>query len=855
MKEDLLRTLDFLSPSSDGVFEVWAKGPQQAFSKSFEGYAAPGTGIISGYFSVNPAALRAVTSLEADAQPLAVYVTRNLVDPSLLARANHRFKSAKRRTGKADIVSLTSILIDVDPIRKSGISATDEEHKAALKIAKEIVTYLKELGWPDPLIGDSGNGAQITYRISCIENTDKNIDLIKRCLSALAHKFDTNEAKIDLGCAEPHQCCRLYGTWNRKGDSTIERPHRQSKILYCPANPQDVTQEQLHELASQAEQKSVGKGAPAACSSGSKSGRLDVEKYLEHYKTEIKERKPVGDSTFFTLSECLFDETHKGGEAAITQAENGQLGYFCFHSSCTHTWAEARKIISGDDKLTPFMEGGVARLSSLHAFSLDDIGNSDRLVDKFGDRSKYDASRKKWLIWDNKRWGFDEKDQVTEFAKATARSIYEEAAQEPDDKLRKLIADHAKRSQSNRAIRDMKILAQSHKNIAITPSMLDSDQWILNVKNGVLDLKNGGQFLSHDPAHLVTKLAPVVFDPNAKCPLWLAYLDDAMQGNKNVIDFLQRMAGYALTGSTKQECLFILWGKGRNGKGTYIETLGTMLGDYATTADTKVLLKSSTDAEQRHEIADLYGTRFIRAQETEDGVQLAEALIKSLTGGDTVKARQMYQEAFCYQPTYKLFLSTNYEPKVTGRDEGIWSRIFLIPFNYTVPAAKRDKDLKTKLRETELSGILNWSLEGLRDWQKRGDIDPPPEVLAATQNYRLQMNPLGRFLVERCTISATATVKFNDVQLEYQEWCSDNGEEPLGARTFLKRLLEEDGIQKYNGHARQLMIRGIELKHGEPVVPSATLLPTSAPAPGILSPEELESEFESIDKAAGGQMH
>jgi putative DNA primase/helicase len=228
--------------------------------------------------------------------------------------------------------------------------------------------------------------------------------------------------------------------------------------------------------------------------------------------------------------------------------------------------------------------------------------------------------------------------------------------------------------------------------------------------------------LPHSREHLITKTCgskhyPVWFDPKATCERWLKFLAEVFPGEyAAIIPFLRRAIGYSLTGLTREECLFLMTGDGRNGKGSILNTLMALLGDYGGTAAFSTFLAQKDDSRPREDIASMVGKRFISAQETKKEASLAEEVIKSLTGGDMIRARRLYANGFEFTPKFKIWLATNHKPKLTGTDLAIWSRLKTIPFTQSF-AGREDKNLKSALLE-ELSGILNWAIEGCQEWQE-----------------------------------------------------------------------------------------------------------------------------------------
>jgi len=305
-----------------------------------------------------------------------------------------------------------------------------------------------------------------------------------------------------------------------------------------------------------------------------------------------------------------------------------------------------------------------------------------------------------------------------------------------------------------------------------------------------LDLKDIA-LREHSQEDLITKLAPVDYDPGARCPLWDDFLVVVTQSNEDLIRFIQKAIGYSLTGDISEQVLFILYGTGANGKSTFVRTVSTLLGDYAkqTPAET-LLLKHQENIS--NDLARLKGTRFLSAIESESNRKLAESLVKQMTGSDKIVARFLYGEFFEYYPEFKVFLATNHKPIIRGTDYAIWRRIRLIPFSVKIPEESQDKNLFTKL-QTELPGILNWALEGLKLWQEEG-LKSPKVVKEATSIYQNEMDTVARFLEECCISDRGVDTKTSNTALyeAYIRWARDNGEREMSSRNFGNILHEKD---------------------------------------------------------------
>jgi len=421
-------------------------------------------------------------------------------------------------------------------------------------------------------------------------------------------------------------------------------------------------------------------------------------------------------------------------------------------------------------------------------FAATDYGNAERLVHRHGDDIRFCHTAKRWMIWAGSRWTMDVTSEVERRAKETVRSIYEEVAKTTDDVKRRPLADHARKSEAAPSIKRMMALAQSEPGVAITPDQLDRNPMLLNCNNGTLNLETG-KLEPHNRAPLITKLVPVNYDPNAKCPTFRRFLIRIMGGNRRLIRFLQRAIGYALTGRTDEQVFFILYGTGSNGKSTLLEVLRALLNDYAQQAPAEMLMARSSSGGANNEVARLQGVRLVSAMETEEGKRLALSMIKQLTGGDTVTARFLFGEYFEFTPHFKIMLTTNHKPHIPEDTEAIWRRVRLLPFNVTISESQRDRSLPTKLR-AELPGILTWAVAGCLHWQRNG-LGVPDEVQAAIQDYRDEMDDLGHFLSDCCERDPRAETQSAVLYGAYQDWCSRNSEAVITMKMLASRLIEK----------------------------------------------------------------
>jgi putative DNA primase/helicase len=415
---------------------------------------------------------------------------------------------------------------------------------------------------------------------------------------------------------------------------------------------------------------------------------------------------------------------------------------------------------------------------------LTELGNAGRFVEMHGANVRYCPAFRAWLCWDGRRWAQDETGEVVRLARETVRSIYSEATHCGSESGRVAIATHAKRSERAAAIAAMLKLAETEPSVPILPARLDEDAFLLNVRNGTVNLRTG-ELLPHRRGDYITRLAPVEYDPRVFSARWDQFLAEVFEPHPDVPDFVQRAVGYSLTGSTVEECLFLLYGAGRNGKGVLLRTLGAMLGEYASTADFDAFTARRDLGGPRDDIAIMRGARFVQAQESREGAAFAESLIKWLTGGDRVRARRLYENSIEFDPTFKLWLASNHRPTIRGGDPAIWSRIRLLPFDVSFEG-REDRGLKERLMG-ELTGILSWAVEGCLRWQSEG-LAPVEAVRSATDEYRAEQDSLGRFVTECCFRGEAYRARAKDLYRAYRQWAEDGGEHSMTQTAFGRRL-------------------------------------------------------------------
>jgi putative DNA primase/helicase len=418
---------------------------------------------------------------------------------------------------------------------------------------------------------------------------------------------------------------------------------------------------------------------------------------------------------------------------------------------------------------------------------------------------RYVAAWGKWLMWDGQRWRSEDTLAATDLVRHVCRQASLKASN----------TKTASKLAGSSTVGGVERLARADRRHAGTTEEWDADPWLINTPGGVVDLRSG-RMRSHDRNDRMTKVTTATISPGVQCPTWLQFLRQATGDDAELMSYLQRVFGYCLTGSTQEHALFFLYGTGANGKSVFVNTLFTLVGDYAANAPMDTFMETRGD---RHptDLAGLRGARFVAATETEQGRRWNESKIKEITGGDRVSARFMRQDFFTYVPQFKLVIAGNHKPAIRNIDEAMRRRLHLIPFTITVPPDRRDKQLQSKLL-IERNAIFEWGIQGCLAWQRMG-LQPPKSVLDATDEYFESEDALGRWIDERCVRVPTAKSLTAELFNDWKQWAEGAGEFVGSQRRFSDLLLTR-GLEKWRNAAGVRGYVGIGLK--EPPRPGFT---------------------------------
>jgi len=420
-----------------------------------------------------------------------------------------------------------------------------------------------------------------------------------------------------------------------------------------------------------------------------------------------------------------------------------------------------------------------------------------RFADEHAERWRFVKPWNSWFEWRGDGWYRDDTAKIDRLAvELTRKAIYWPQAAQLTPAAKRMV--NSKRTAG--AVRD---LATSDRRIAATTEQWDTDTLLLGVDGGVVDLRTG-EFRLALPGDYLTKrtsCAPEAGNPS----LWIDFLLRVTDGDEELMRYLQRFAGYALTGETSEHALCFLYGTGANGKTTFLQTLSGIFGDYATSAGFEVFAESKNE---RHptEIARLRGSRLVITEETDAGGRWNEGRVKRLTGGGKISAHFMRQDDFEFEPQFKLMIAGNHKPVIKAVDEAIKRRIHLVPFTVTIPQAERDHGLVRKL-QAEWPKILNWAIDGCQAWRANG-LQPSSRIMEATEQYVEAEDVLGAWLAECCDRNGTTDgrVLFES----YRKWCDEQGESAWSRKGWSSAMLDRGFSQKRTEAAR--LFSGVSLK-------------------------------------------
>ena len=456
--------------------------------------------------------------------------------------------------------------------------------------------------------------------------------------------------------------------------------------------------------------------------------------------------------------------------------------------------------------------GGLTK-SGNQLFSYDDTGNAQRIFTKYGRMIRYSYVNKEWFYYTQSGvWVEDE----TGMLKRLVDEIVNNMKFEPlitaegldEEEALKIQRKHIKASRNHTGKKNM--LKETEHLVPIKPNEFDVDDFYFNAQNGYLNLTNG-QLQEHDVERMFSKISYAEFTDKNDCPRWMQFLDEIFLGDRELIHYIQKAVGYSLTGSTKEQCMFILYGNGRNGKSVFLDIMNAILGTYATNIQPQTIMVKQGTSSHTSDVARLSSARFVTTTEPNEGQRMDEGLIKQLTGGDVVTASFKYGAEFQFTPKFKIWMATNHKPIIRGRDDGIWRRMHLIPFNLKLPDEAVDRELKSKLID-ELPAILNWAVQGALLWQAE-KLGMPQAVKDATTDYRNEMDVVAGFIDDCCFLSPNTSVKAKDLYQAYRQWCHENETYIMSNPKFGTEMGNKDFERKRQSDGNYYVGIGLKPEH------------------------------------------
>lgn len=434
----------------------------------------------------------------------------------------------------------------------------------------------------------------------------------------------------------------------------------------------------------------------------------------------------------------------------------------------------------------------------IYDYNWSDVGNAERLISLHGKDIKFNVNSGKWYVWNGVNWELDNSFKVENLYRTVLRRFQnaipninisddEIATKKQQEKAKSFVL----RNETDGKIKSVLNQAKTFKGINFMES--DKDDYLFNTPNGTINLRDLTQ-KKHDRKDLITQCSNYSFNiENDKCPNWMAFLNRIFCGDQELINYVQKAVGYSLTGDMREQCLFMLWGGGANGKSTFVKALEDIMGTYAATIKGETLMEKNGQDGARGDLARLTNKRVVIASELQEGQVFNEPLLKVLSAGETLPVRFMYQEEFMLKPKFKLWIMTNKKPKVKGNDHGIWRRWRMIPFKYKFTEKEKDPNFYEEKLKPELEGILLWAITGYQMWKEQG-FEAPKEVMEAVEDYKMDMDQVARFIEDCCVVREDEECTGSAMYDEYINWCIAEGENYKMTNHKLARDLKEKGF-------------------------------------------------------------
>lgn len=434
----------------------------------------------------------------------------------------------------------------------------------------------------------------------------------------------------------------------------------------------------------------------------------------------------------------------------------------------------------------------------IYDFNWSDVGNAERLISIYGKDIKFNVNQGKWYVWNGVNWELDNSFKVENLYRRVLRKFQKDIVNiniQGDEQATSKQKEKAKafvlRNETDGKIKGVLNQAKTFQGVNFIES--DKDDYLFNTPEATINLRNLNQ-KKHDRRDLITQCSNYSFNrENDKCPNWIAFLNRIFCGDQELINYVQKAVGYSLTGDMSEQCLFMLWGGGANGKSTFVKALEDIMGTYSATIKGETLMEKNGQDGARGDLARLTNKRVVIASELQEGQVFNEPLLKVLSAGETLPVRFMYQEEFMLKPKFKLWIMTNKKPKVKGNDHGIWRRWRMIPFKYKFTEKEKDPNFYEEKLKPELEGILLWAITGYQMWKEQG-FEAPQEVMEAVEDYKMDMDQVGRFIEDCCKVGEGYECTGANMYDEYINWCIAEGENYKMTNHKLAQDLKEKGF-------------------------------------------------------------
>ena len=430
-------------------------------------------------------------------------------------------------------------------------------------------------------------------------------------------------------------------------------------------------------------------------------------------------------------------------------------------------------------------------------YELNDTGNAHLFANRYGHNVRYNHDNKSWMIWNGQYWQHDTYMNVKNMAEVIVEQMKQSAFLVDDYEKQRAILKNVQRVYNSAGKEAMLKEAQHLSGIPCNNEDFDRDDMIINTKSGVINLRDG-TIKTHDKFMMLSKYIP--YEISHKTPKrFLKFLDEIFQGDQELISYMKKVFGYSMTGSNKEQVMFILLGDGANGKSLLLEVINKAMGSYGAATSVDILLDKKAQTANMGDVARLAGIRHVITEEPKMGDRLNESALKTLTSGiGRIVARFLYGNEFEFTPKFKIFMATNYKPIIRGTDNGIWRRIHLIPFNRVFDEHERDKELLDKLM-SEMPEILGWMVDGCLEWQKDNGLTPPKSVQTELKEYRAEMDIVQRWMDESCEFDESYRTKSSELFDDFNNYVSANKEYQMSANLFGRNLSKKYKKMKSGG--------------------------------------------------------